>query len=57
MCSFDIENLFTNIPVNETINIIIGKLFTRDESTIVGMGKKLFRSILELAVTNGFFYF
>ena len=57
MCSFDIENLFTNIPVNETINFIIDKLFTRDESTIVGMGMKLFRSILELAVTNAFFYF
>ena len=31
MCSFDVENLFTNIPVHETINILIDKLFTRDD--------------------------
>ena len=53
MYSFDVENLFTNIPVHDTINIIIiDKLFTRDDSTIVGLGKKLFRSLLELTVTT-----
>ena len=57
MCSFDVENLFTNISVHETINIIIDKLFTRDDSAIVGLGKKLFRSLLELTVTNAFFIF
>ena len=57
MCSFDVENVFTNIRVNEAINIIIDKLFTRDASTIVGLGKKLFRSLLELTVTNAFFIF
>ena len=57
MCSFDVENLFTNISVHETINIIIDKLFTRDDSAIVGLGKKMFRSLLELTVTNAFFIF
>ena len=55
MCLFDVENLFTNIPVHETINIIIDKLYTRDDSAIVRLGKKLFRSLLELTVTNAFF--
>ena len=57
MCSFDVENSFTNVPVHETINIIIDKLITRDDISIVGLGKKLFRSLLELTVTNGFFIF
>ena len=57
MCSFDVENVFTNIPVDEAINIIIDKLFTRDASTIVRLDKKLFRSLLELTVTNAFFIF
>ena len=35
MCLFDVENLFANIPVHETIIIIIDKLFIRDDSTIV----------------------
>ena len=44
MASFDIENLFTNIPVSETINIIIDKLFIDDNSNIIGLTKKYFKT-------------
>ena len=57
MCLFDAENLFPNIPVHETININIYYLFTHDDIAIVGLGKKLFRSLLELTVTNALFIF
>ena len=56
MASFDVESLFTNIPVQETINIAIDSLFSGCAS-ISGIPQKLFRSMLDLAVLNSFFLF
>ena len=47
----------SNFWIFLTNNIIIDKLFTRDDSTIVGLGWKMFWSLLELIVTNAFFIF
>ena len=52
MASFDIENLFTNIPVSETINIIIDKLFIDDNSNVIGLAKKSFKTLLDITVSN-----
>ena len=57
MASFDVENLFTNIPVSETIDIILSKLFLDKNCTFLGMTKMFFKSLLELAVLNSFFIF
>ena len=56
MASFDIESLFTNIPVLETIDICIRLLFD-GKDTVLGITKKLFRSMLELSVLNSYFLF
>ena len=56
MASFDVESLFTNIPVRETINIAIDSLFKQCVS-VKGISRKLFRSMLDIAVTNSFFLF
>ena len=56
MASFDMESLFTNIPVQETINIAIDSLFNSCTS-ISGIPKKIFRTMLDLAVSNSFFLF
>lgn len=56
MASFDVENLFTNIPVQETIDIAIDSLFSSCTS-ISGIPRKLFRSMLDLAVSNSLFLF
>ena len=53
MASFDVESLFTNIPVRETINIAIDSLFKQCVS-VKGISRKLFRSMLDIAVTNFF---
>ena len=34
LVSYDVESLFTNVPVSETINIIISKLFPSDDSVV-----------------------
>ena len=57
MTSFDIENLFTNVPLTETIDICLSKLFPNQDSLVVGLSRKLFKSLLELSVLNSFFMF
>ena len=56
MASFDVESLFTNIPLNETIEIAIEHLF-KNQSYVKGMDKKEFRKLLELSVKNSYFLF
>ena len=57
MCSSDVTSLFTNVPVNETIDIIIEKLFPGDDSKYYNMSKKEFRQLLSLAVKDSVFIF
>ena len=56
MASFDVENLFTNIPLAETIDICIQSLFSDSNST-AGMDKNQFRTFLQKSVLNSFFMF
>ena len=55
MASFDVDSLFTNVPLRETIDVCLCSLFVDPSSTIVGLGKALFRTLIELAVLIFFF--
>ena len=55
--SFDIESLFTNIPLEETIKIIIESLFPEDDSTYEDFNKTEFEDILRLATKHSYFFF
>ena len=57
MTSLDIESLFTNIPVGETIELILNKLFPDPESTFNHFNRTLFKTLLELAVLDTAFVF
>ena len=57
MVSFDIGNLFTNVPLHETIGIILDQIFVNNISTFMGFSRKLFKDLLELSVLNCFFLF
>ena len=57
MASFDIENLFTNVPLLETINICFNYLFPCSDTTILGFDRNSFKSLLEHSVLNSFFLF
>ena len=57
MISLDIESLFTNVPVAETIDIILSKLFPDVSSTYHGFSRNEFRTLLELAVQDSYFSF
>ena len=56
MASFDIDSLFTNVPLDETIDIAVNKLFGRKKK-YEGFSKEQFRKLLSLAVKNSFFLF
>lgn len=57
MTSFDVSNLYTNIPLFETITIILDYLFTDTVDKFIGLSRDLFKIFLEISVTNSFFIF
>ena len=56
MASLDIESLFTNIPLNEIIDICIDDLFC-DTDTIQNLDRNDMRELLNLAAYESFFIF
>ena len=56
MASFDIKSLFTNIPLDETIEIISNELF-KDRDTHLIYTKKQFINLLDLAIKDSAFIF
>ena len=56
MASLDIESLFTNIPLNEVIDICIDDLFC-DTNTIQNLDRNDMKELLNLAAYESFFIF
>ena len=56
MHSFDIESLFTNIPLTETIDICLDKIFS-NTNTFHNFTRKQFKTLLELATKETYFIF
>ena len=54
MASFDIDSLFTNVPIDETIDISINRLFGRKKK-YNGFSRKQFKKLLGFAVKNSFY--
>ena len=48
MRSLDVDSLFTNIPLDETINTCINTVYS-DQNVIRGINKEEFRNLLLLA--------
>ena len=51
MASFDIASLFTNIPLDETINICVNNVFG-NKKRVKGLLKKDFKQLLTLSVKS-----
>ena len=56
MTSYDVENLYTNVPLRETVNIIVNKIFINADSSFIGLSKICFTKLLEIATSNCFSY-
>ena len=44
--SFDIKSLFTNIPLDEAINIATESLFPQNDVSLLGLTSEVFRKLL-----------
>ena len=51
MASFDIQSLFTNIPLDETINICVDRAF-QNKKKVKGLLKRHFKQLLTLVVNH-----
>ena len=56
MASFDVELLFTNILLQETIDLFVQKLI-EDKNYIDGLSKDSFREMLTVTMTESFILF
>ena len=57
MTSYDVQDLYTNVPLKETINIIVNLIFQNATDSFLGLSKKLFTNLLEICTLNSFFIF
>ena len=56
MASMDVESLFTNLPLEETIDICCSELF-KDTNRVEGLHKREFRQLMEFATKEMMFMF
>ena len=56
MASLDVDSFFTNMSLDETINIIIEKLFSENE-TVHNVNKDQLMCFLTLATKESYFLF
>jgi len=54
LCSFDVTSLFTMIPLDETINIVLDYIF-KDRQKVSGLTRPKFKKLLEMATKKNFF--
>ena len=57
MISFDVKSLFTNIPLNKTINICLDRLYRRDPGIRPSIPEDTLKKLLELCVCDNTFVF
>ena len=56
MASLDVDSLFTNIPLDETINICTESIFNESD-TVEGLNKSEFKELFSLATKESYFIF
>ena len=57
MASLDVESLFTNIPLEETIDIVTNRVYDNNKRKVNGIWKRDFKDLLRLATKESVFYF
>ena len=57
MASFDARSLFTNIPVQLTINLILDQIYAQDVNTFHGLTKTQLKKLLIWSCTGTIFQF
>ena len=56
LASFDITSLYTNVPIDETIDIAVSKVYDNDNQ-IRNISRSTFRKLLQLCISDNHFIF
>ena len=56
MVSFDVVSLFTNVPLAETIKLVIERLYDNNNSNAIPFEKSVFRPFMFMATQGLFMY-
>ena len=48
IASLDVESLFTNVPVDETINLILDRVYRNDDTPTLNIPEEALKSLLEI---------
>jgi hypothetical protein len=56
LLSFDVCSLFTNVPLDETINLISDLVYSEDSKCVPPFPKKWFKKLLQYATSGMFMY-
>ena len=56
MVSFDVVSLFTNVPLAETIELVIERLYDNNNSNAIPFEKIVFRQLMFMATQGIFMY-
>ena len=56
MVSFDVVSLFTNVPLAETIELVIERLYDNNNSNAIPFEKSVFRQLMFMAMQGLFMY-
>ncbi|CAF3386823.1 unnamed protein product [Rotaria sp. Silwood2] len=57
MCSFDVESLYTNVPVEEAINVTLDFMFKPTKNISIPFNREQMKKLLELSVCDAPFRF
>ena len=57
MVSFDVQSLFTNVPLSETIQICLDRLYRSDNITAPSLPEHVLKNLIELCVQDNTFVF
>ena len=57
MCSFDVVSLFTNVPLEETIDICVNMLYRNDDVAQVSLTEASFRKLMRMVTSDVEFSF
>ena len=52
MISFDVDNLYTNIPVHKAIQITLDILYKRNKPALISFNRSQLKQLLEFTVCN-----
>ena len=56
MVSFDVVSLFTNVPLKETVELVIERLYDNNNSNAIPFEKSVFRQLMFMATQGLFMY-